>query len=121
MSAEDVRAVIEEWARAVRNHDLAGVLAHHTEDVRIFDVPAPTQARGLAAYRTAWELFFEYSSEDLTFDLTELEVEAGDSVAFGHALLMLMGAPIRLTVGLRKVEDAWLISHEHHSVPGEAA
>jgi uncharacterized protein (TIGR02246 family) len=121
MSAEDVRAVIEQWAQAVRNQDLEGVLAHHTEDVRMFDVPAPPQARGLAAYRAAWELFFQYSTEDLTFELTELEVEAGDRVAFGHALLMLMGSPIRLTVGLRKVGDAWLISHEHHSVPGDTA
>jgi uncharacterized protein (TIGR02246 family) len=121
MSAGEVRAVIEEWARAVRNHDLEGVLARHTDDVRMFDVPAPPQARGLVAYRAAWELFFQYSTEDLTFELTELEVEADGRVAFGHALLMLMGAPIRLTVGLRKVGDAWLISHEHHSVPGEAA
>lgn len=36
-----VRALIDRWAQAVRHGDMSGVLAHHTNDVVMFDVPPP--------------------------------------------------------------------------------
>ncbi|SFT97338.1 SnoaL-like domain-containing protein [Geodermatophilus amargosae] len=47
---------------------------------------------------------------------------AGDDVAHAHGLLRVgaagtEGFRVRLTVGLRRVEGRWLITHEHHSVP----
>ena len=44
---------------------------------------------------------------------------AGDGVAFAHGILSIVGAQLRLTVGLRKENDRWLIAHEHHSYPAE--
>lgn len=119
-SETEIRAVIESWAKAVRDVDMEGILARHTDDILMFDVPLPLQWRGKESYKRTWELFFKYSSGgEGSFDLNELQVTAGDSVAFAHALLDVAGNIARLTVGLKKVDGDWLIAHEHHSYPLE--
>ncbi|MGB3339241.1 MAG: nuclear transport factor 2 family protein [Devosia sp.] len=115
-----IRGLLEAWAQAVRNLDMAGILANHTDDVVMFDVPVPLQSRGMDAYRKTWELFFQYSSGGPdTFNLVELEVTAGDTTAFAHGILGIGDSRLRLTVGLRKQEGKWLIAHEHHSYAQE--
>ena len=117
-----IRTVLEEWARAVREADMDGVLAPHTDDVVMFDVP-PGVARGLDAYRATWDLFAEQGKG--AFDLRDLEVATAGDVAFAHALVTCGPREgeerfdVRLTVGLRKVDGVWRITHEHHSVPAE--
>jgi ketosteroid isomerase-like protein len=55
-----VRTLIEEWAEAVHKGDTDGVLANHSEDIVMFDVPPPADGvRGIAAYRETWPPFFE--------------------------------------------------------------
>jgi uncharacterized protein (TIGR02246 family) len=118
-----IRTVLEGWARAVREADMDGVLAPHTDDVVMFDVP-PGVARGLDEYRATWDLFFAHQGKG-AFDLRDLEIAAGKDVAFAHAVVTCGPREgegqfdVRLTVGLRKVDGAWLITHEHHSVPAE--
>jgi ketosteroid isomerase-like protein len=102
-SEAQIRAVIEGWAKAVRDVDMDRILAHHTDDIVMFDVPPPVQGRGREAYRKTWELFFKYSSGgEGSFDLHELEITTGDGVASAHALLDVPGSTARLTIGLRK-------------------
>jgi|SRR5262245_24860080 uncharacterized protein (TIGR02246 family) len=125
-----IRRLIEDWASAIRAQDLGGVLASHTDDVLMFDVPPPAAVRGIAAYRETWPSFFEALTEgDAAFDIAELNVTAGDTVAFATALLRCGsaeelasdGSPrLRLTLGLKKVDGAWCIAHEHHSFPLES-
>jgi uncharacterized protein (TIGR02246 family) len=120
-SETEIRRVIDAWASAVRGKDIDGILAHHTHDILMFDVPPPVQWKGKENYEKTWALFFEYSPGGQgSFDLRELQVTAGDSVAFAHALLDVAGSVARLTVGLRKVGGEWLIAHEHHSYPSES-
>jgi ketosteroid isomerase-like protein len=123
-----IRAVIEAWADAVRRHDYAGVLAHHEQDIVMFDVPPPLQSRGIDAYRKTWDLFFRYHQPPQAFDVEELAITAGQDVAFA-VIIMRCGSGtssppepgggflFRLTMGLRKVDAEWRIAHEHHSVP----
>ena len=97
---------------------MAGILAHHVDDMVMFDVPLPLQSLGMEAYRETWELFFRYSSGGPgSFDLVELDVTAGDTVAFAHGIVGIGASRLRLTVGLRKEKGGWLIAHEHHSYP----
>ena len=121
MTAEtEIRELIEAWAKAVRDVDLDGIVARHTSDVVMFDVPPPVQVTGIEAYRSTWDLFFQYSSGGPgSFELTDLEVTADETAGFAHALLRVAGATARLTIGLRKVGGEWLIAHEHHSYPIE--
>ena len=47
----DVRTLVEDWAKAVRAQDMDIVLAHHSDDIVMFDVPMPLQGKGMEEYR----------------------------------------------------------------------
>ena len=49
-----VRQLVENWAQAVRDGDLQNILAHHADDIVMFDVPKPFQSVGIEAYRETW-------------------------------------------------------------------
>jgi ketosteroid isomerase-like protein len=92
----------------------------------MFDVPPPLQSRGIDAYTKTWDLFFSWSRHPVIFDIREMHVTAGDEVAFVTALMRCGGRDrvredadldFRLTMGLRKIDGRWIITHEHHSIP----
>ena len=123
----EIRRLLERWATAVHTGHLDTVLADHAADIVMFDVPPPNEGvRGMAAYRETWPPFFEWQRSGGSFELTELEVTAGADVAFAWALLICGTADdrardpsfrLRLTLGLRKVDGRWVVTHEHHSFP----
>ena len=76
-----IKAVIGAWADAVRRHDLSGILAHHEQDIVMFDVPPPLQSRGMDEYKKTWDLFFRYHNPSQAFDIEELAITAGQDVA----------------------------------------
>jgi uncharacterized protein (TIGR02246 family) len=124
----DIRALIERWVKAVQSNDIDGVLADHSEDIQMFDVPPPNEVRGIEAYRKTWPPFFEWLKRGAVFEIVSLDVTAGDEVAFATALLRCgteeglrkdADTRLRLTVGLRKEVGRWIVSHEHHSFPAE--
>jgi ketosteroid isomerase-like protein len=123
-----IKALLENWADAVRRHDLPAILAHHEPDILMFDLPPPLQCKGIDAYEQTWDLFFRYHQPGTAFDIQELAVTAGEDVAFAAAIIHCGpdasshpadkdGFLFRLTVGLRKVNGDWRIAHEHHSEP----
>jgi ketosteroid isomerase-like protein len=121
MEEDQIRVVIDLWEKAIQTGDMKGILANHTEDILMFDVPEPLQSTGMKEYEKTWELFFRYgSSGSDVFVIEELSITAGSDVAFATSLLRIGGSekPIcRLTLGLKKVRGKWLIVHEHHSAP----
>lgn len=124
---KQIRQLIEEWAAAVRNGDLEGILAHHSDDIVMYDVPKPFESIGMEAYRKTWDTFFAYTKPGV-FDIRELHVVADENVAFCFATMKCadksnsveyVDLDFRLTVGLKKINDQWTIVHEHHSIPSE--
>ena len=120
-----IRDLIEGWAEAIRTGDLDTVLKDHAADIVMFDVPPPQDGvRGIDAYRDTWPEFFEWQRQGARFEFVELEITAGTDVAFAYALLKC-GTPqeladepdrrLRLTIGLRRREGRWTVTHEHHS------
>jgi uncharacterized protein (TIGR02246 family) len=124
---QQIRALIEAWAIAAHDGDLATVLADHAPDIVMFDVPPPNQGvRGIQAYADTWPPFFEWQASGAVFEIESLVVTAGAEVAFAYALLRcgtvtdLAHDPeqrLRLTLGLRKTGGRWIVTHEHHSFP----
>jgi uncharacterized protein (TIGR02246 family) len=124
-----IRGLIGEWALAVRSREIETVLAHHTDDMVMFDVPPPVELRGIDAYRNSWTAFFKWLEEgNGMFEIAQLDVTAGETVAFATALLRCgtraslekdSTPQLRLTVGLRKADGVWKIAHEHHSFPAK--
>ncbi|MHC1561109.1 YybH family protein [Actinomycetospora sp. C-140] len=124
-----IRTLIERWARAVHTGDLDTVVADHAGDIVMFDVPPPHDGvRGIGAYAATWPPFFDFQASGACFEILELDVTAGDDVAFAHALLRcdtpdeLAAHPerrLRLTLGLRREGERWVVAHEHHSFADE--
>jgi len=124
--ANDVRQMLEAWLQAVRDRNIAGILADHAPDMVMFDMPPPAALHGIEAYRRSWDVFFPWFRG--VFDLSDLTVTAGEDVAFCHGLIRCGGADpdgtkselqVRLTVGYRKIGGRWAVTHEHHSVAAE--
>jgi ketosteroid isomerase-like protein len=124
----EISALIGRWAKAVHAGVIDGVLAAHASDIVMFDVPPPNDGvRGIGEYRDTWPPFFEWQRRGAgVFEIVSLDVTAGRDVAYAFALLRCgteeelredPGNRLRLTIGLCKEGDHWLIAHEHHSFP----
>ena len=124
-----IRELITRWAEAVHSGDLDVVLADHDHDIVMFDVPPPHDGvRGIDAYRQTWPPFFEWQRGAM-FEIVELDVTAGEDVAYAWALVRcatradLEAHPerrLRMTLGLRKQDGRWIVAHEHHSFADES-
>src|SRR6185312_4865673 len=119
---KQVRQLVENWAKAVRDKNIDGILAHHSQDIVMYDVPEPFQSIGIEAYRKTWDLFFKFTRPDV-FDIQELHVFADEHIAFCYATMKCADKSnsadyvdlyFRLTIGLRKINNQWTIIHEHH-------
>jgi uncharacterized protein (TIGR02246 family) len=127
---KEITELIHAWASAVRGGDLESVLSAHAQDIVMFDVPPPDDGvRGIDAYGDTWPPFFGWLRSGASFDIVELDVTAGDDVAYAWALLRcgteddLRKEPdnrLRLTIGLRRDGGRWVVSHEHHSFPDKS-
>jgi uncharacterized protein (TIGR02246 family) len=126
---EDVRSIsdlIDRWARAVRNEDLAAIRSDHDTNILMFDVPPPFLSRGIDAYMETWRLFFSNVEKPFTFSFEDVEVTAGSDIAFATAKGRCVNIDragnrepleFRLTIGLKKIDGKWRVMHEHHSLP----
>lgn len=123
MTTNDEQAVtnlVRGFLDAVSRGDRQAILAHHAEDLLMFDFP--DTVRGLEEYDRTWDFFFDSQRGPITFDPEQLQATVGDRVAFVTCLVHCDGTTggdfrFRLTVGLVKQGGEWLIKHEHHSIP----
>jgi ketosteroid isomerase-like protein len=123
---QQIRALIDRWAEAVRREDLAAIRDDHDANILMFDVPPPFQSRGIDAYMATWQLFFANVEKPVTFNFDDIEVTAGAEVAFATAKGRCVDIDragkrepleFRLTIGLKKINAKWRVMHEHHSLP----
>jgi ketosteroid isomerase-like protein len=122
-----IRELIENWTQAVRNKDINGILAHHSPDMVMYDVPEPFKSVGIVEYRRTWYLFFACTKQGV-FEVEELHIVTDENVAFCFAdmkcsdkseTVEFVELPFRLTIGLKKINAQWTIVHEHHSIPSK--
>ena len=119
-----IREIIQSWAEAVRNIDIKGILANHSEDILMFDVPPPLESKGIAEYEETWVYFYQYFKKGDTWELRDIDVTAGGDAAFATFLVKCGGTDgngfdVRVTMGFKKINGEWAIAHEHHSVPAK--
>jgi uncharacterized protein (TIGR02246 family) len=124
----EIQALIDRWAKAVRDEDRTAIRADHDAEILMFDVPPPFASQGIDAYMATWELFFRCAQKPVAFDFHDLKITAGQDVAFATAIGRCVNIDpqgrrepleFRLTMGLRKITGRWRIMHEHHSLPAE--
>jgi uncharacterized protein (TIGR02246 family) len=124
----DIQALIERWAKAVRQENRSAIRADHDSEMLMFDVPPPFSSRGLDAYMATWETFLSWSEKPVAYDFHDVEITAGKDVAFATAIGRCAGVDpngkreeleFRLTMCFRKIDGRWRVVHEHHSLPAE--
>ena len=117
-----IRKLINDWAKATREGDDDAVLSNHASDLLIFDVLAPLQYKGAEAYRKSWDEWRPTDDVDeALFEIHELGITAGETVAFAHCLIECGKKPnsdwVRTTFCLQKSDGKWMITHQHGSMP----
>jgi ketosteroid isomerase-like protein len=121
-----IRKLIQDWAAATRENRNDDVLSGHDSRAIIFDVLAPLQYRGTASYQRSWADWQPTFEVPCLFEIQELKVSVGGSVAFCHCLIRCGGKLpsselvedlVRATICLQKKSRKWKIVHQHISMP----
>ncbi|WP_068053893.1 YybH family protein [Nocardia xishanensis] len=126
----EIRRTIDKAVEGLRAKDLEALEQLYTTDVVSFDVEPPLQHVGIAAKLENWSKVFMFF-ETVTYEVRDLTFTVGDDVAFGHAFARLSGTLkngattsgmwVRVTYGMRKIDETWLIAHDQVSVPLDIA
>lgn len=121
-----LRALIQEWAEAVRAKDLNAVMRYYAPDVVVFDVMPPLFVKGAESYRRNWQDWFDALEGPADFQFVDLHLVVGADLACCFSVNRLRAryrdgakhdAQTRATVCWRKIDGRWLVVHEHASVP----
>ena len=122
----EVRMVLEAWAEATRQNRTDNILKNHSANLVIYDVLPPMKYESAASYRRSWEEWQPEAKGETIFDLEDLTVIADSEVAFAYCFIRCGGTMpdgrafedvVRATFGLRKIDGAWTVLHQHVSKP----
>jgi len=120
-----ISALVESWVKGCTKN-IDGILAIDSPEILRFDLPGPIRSTGIEAYKRTWDVCFSWSQESGAFNVTEMNIAAGYDVPFVAALVRCPGTAsseekeelrFRLTIGLHKIGDQWIVTHEYHSLP----
>jgi uncharacterized protein (TIGR02246 family) len=122
----EVRELVNRWLASIHTQDIDGIVSHYAPDILAFDAMSQLQFKGVKSYKKHWAACLGMCPGQLVFELHDLQVTAGEDVAFSHCLLRC-GATgengeekmswMRMTACYRKVSGRWQVVHEHFSVP----
>jgi uncharacterized protein (TIGR02246 family) len=126
-SAEaQIRQLIDQWVKALRAKDLNTLMSYYAPDILTFDIVPPLHYQGVDMSRKNFEVWFASVQGPIEYETRDLRITIGDEVAFCHSLNWVRSTRItgetaetwvRVTVGFRKMDGTWRITHEHVSVP----
>jgi ketosteroid isomerase-like protein len=122
----EIREAMDDLVRALRAKDIEALIAHYAPDTIVFDIRPPHRIAGTDAYRRNFEAWFASVDGPINYEMRELLIAVRDDVAFCHSLSHVRSKRtngekadywVRVTSGLRKISDRWMITHEHISMP----
>jgi len=123
---QQIRDLVADWLKAVHARDVDAVMKDYAPDFTGYDLFAPTKVTGADDYRKNYEMWFDQCSGPPTYEIRELDVTAGEEVAFCRSLNRMMTPQedggtgecwLRVTVCFKKIAGSWKVVHEHVSVP----
>lgn len=124
-----LRALIDARVNAVRAKDIDGLMSNHAPDVMMFDVLNPLRYTGAETVRERAAEWFSWYQGPIGYEIRDLEITTGETVAFCHYLYRVSGTMtnerkvdmwVRATIGFHKLDGKWMATHEHNSVPFDA-
>jgi ketosteroid isomerase-like protein len=125
----EIRRVIEDRAATLQTGDVKALLAYYAPQVVEFSLAPPLRQQTDAQDPEPVERWIATFEAPPKREVTQLEMAVGADVAYATSIDCLTATPkgmpesfslwYRVTLGLRKVDGQWLITHEHESVPFE--
>lgn len=122
----EIRRQVGTIVEGLRAKDLDVLKGVYAEDVVSFDVEPPLQHVGIDAKLKNWANVFAFFRE-VDYEVRDLEITAGDDVAFGHGFGRLSGTMengtatggmwVRVTFCFQRIGGRWLVVHDQVSVP----
>jgi ketosteroid isomerase-like protein len=121
-----IRAVLENRLAALRAKDAGQYVAGFHSSVVKFDLAPPLRENGPDVLDPAGLQWWLDTWDDISCELADLTIAASGDVAFCHSLNHVKGVRTdgqdedmwtRSTLGLRKIDGTWKITHEHNSAP----
>ncbi|MFC7489733.1 MULTISPECIES: SgcJ/EcaC family oxidoreductase [unclassified Knoellia] len=125
-AGDGIRELLESRVTAVKAKDLDALAAVLAEDVESFNVLPPHRIVGREAVLESARGWFDGYASDIGYDLHDLTVTAAGDVGFAGFLYHVTGTLdggadvdmwVRATLGCRRQDGGWLITHDHESVP----
>jgi ketosteroid isomerase-like protein len=126
---QEIRAIEDRFAAAVRAKDVDSIMKNYAPGAAlfVFDVTPPRQYVGFDAYKKDWQGFFAaFPGPVDKFEVQDLSIETDGKLAYSHSIQPLVvtskdgskfSLTVRVTDGYRKINGKWLITQEHVSVP----
>ena len=123
----EIRALLDRRVAACQAKDIDRLMSLYSPDIVYFDVVPPLQFTGAAEVRRNFLRWFGEYDGPIGLETHELTIAASTDGAFAHMLHLDSGTRnngvegavwIRSTVCLQRSGGAWLITHEHISMPG---
>jgi uncharacterized protein (TIGR02246 family) len=131
MNAErELRDLIDERVRAVRERDSDTLAARPAEDVITFDVLPPLNSRGSQATTEHLQAWFDGYDGPIDYSAHDVQVSAEGNLGFCSFLYHVGGTLktgdqvnmwVRATLCCRRIDGRWRIVHDHESVPFDPA
>jgi ketosteroid isomerase-like protein len=124
-----IRALIEGRVKAIHAKDINALMSNHASDIMSFDALPPLQYVGSDKVKERAEEWFSWYQGPIGYEIRDLSITTGDTVAFCHYLYRVSGTMtngrgvdmwVRSTVCYRKIDGKWMVAHEHTSVPFDA-
>lgn len=121
-----IRQQMDDFIKAFRSKDVTRMMSLFSSDIVSFDIIPPLQYVGSDSYTKVWEETFALFQDPIDIEIQDLKIACGKDVAFSYCFLRLnailkSGHKIdhweRLTCGFKKIDNKWLIVHEHVSLP----
>ena len=123
----EIHSLVRDRAAALSAGDVKAVLAYNAPSVVQYTLAPPlrqTDDPHDPEPLSAWLATFEAPPER---EVTQLEIVADGDVAYATSLDRMTATPkgatesftlwYRSTLGLRRIDGRWLVTHEHESVP----
>lgn len=126
----DIRQRIDDAVKAIAAKDIDRIMSLYASDIVSFDLDPPLRYAGTVNKRRAWQAVFAAYTGAIAYDLCELEVVSQGDLAVVHSLNHVSGTTVsghttdmwvRWTACFRRIDEVWLVVHDHVSVPADLA
>jgi len=123
-----IRELIGGFVNAIRAKDVNRVMSVFAHEVVSFDLGPPLQHGGGETFVKRWQELFESYENPINYEVRDLNITAGDDVAFSYSLNRISGTMkdgqktdrwLRWTACYRKTNGKWVIVHEQVSIPAD--